>query len=257
MSIVTVGRHIVHYEALGHGRPVVLVHGWLGTWRYWWPTMQVLSATHRTYAMDLWGFGQTSKVESNYSFEAMVTLVEAFVEKLGIVPPYSLVGHGAGGAVALWVAQRQPEKVASLSLIAMPTNGRQIDVDSVSDSVADPESGTLLHFPEVGREVAKCDPAAARALARELSGFNFSYELERCRCPILFVAGQQDVLVRPDDEATYRTRDNHHRVMLADSGHFPMLDQPMTFNRLLLDFLLYGGGEAEIAPKEYWQRRTR
>ncbi len=57
MSAITIENDLVHYEVLGRGRPVILVHGWLGSWRYWVPAMQQLSSKYRTYALDLWGFG--------------------------------------------------------------------------------------------------------------------------------------------------------------------------------------------------------
>ncbi|MFW6183111.1 MAG: alpha/beta fold hydrolase, partial [Chloroflexota bacterium] len=59
MSITTVGEHLIHYEALGRGQPVIFIHGWLGSWRYWWSSMQGLSAHCRTFALDLWGFGDS------------------------------------------------------------------------------------------------------------------------------------------------------------------------------------------------------
>jgi len=49
---------------------------------------------------------------------------------------------------------------------------------------------------------------------------------------------------------------NQHLIVLDDCGHFPMLEQPAQFNRLLLDFI-HNHNQAEIAPKVYWQRRTR
>ena len=60
MSALIVEDEVVHYEVLGRGRPLIFVHGWLGSWRYWIPTMQALSSEYRTYALDLWGFGDSA-----------------------------------------------------------------------------------------------------------------------------------------------------------------------------------------------------
>ena len=59
-SIVT-DRGVVHYETTGRGRPVVFLHGWIGLWRYWMQTMEELAFSHRSYAFDLWGFGDTDR----------------------------------------------------------------------------------------------------------------------------------------------------------------------------------------------------
>ena len=61
MSAILLEQDIVHYEVLGRGRPLVFLHGWVGSWRYWIPVMQAASISFRAYALDLWGFGDSAK----------------------------------------------------------------------------------------------------------------------------------------------------------------------------------------------------
>jgi 3-oxoadipate enol-lactonase len=86
MSITTVGARIIHYEALGRGEPLIFVHGWLGSWRYWWPSMQSLSTHYRTFALDLWGFGDSSKDPRAYNLDAYAKMLDEFVETAGYCP---------------------------------------------------------------------------------------------------------------------------------------------------------------------------
>ena len=60
MSAIILQGELVHYEVLGHGRPVIFLHGWVGSWRYWIPSMQTASIEFRSYALDMWGFGYTT-----------------------------------------------------------------------------------------------------------------------------------------------------------------------------------------------------
>ncbi len=60
MSAVLLDEKIVHYEVLGRGRPIIFLHGWVGSWRYWVPAMQIAAMSFRAYAIDLWGFGDTA-----------------------------------------------------------------------------------------------------------------------------------------------------------------------------------------------------
>ena len=71
MSITTVGNHLIHYEVLGRGKPLIFIHGWLGSWRYWWPSMQAMSSQYRSFAFDLWGFGDSSKAPEQYTIDAL------------------------------------------------------------------------------------------------------------------------------------------------------------------------------------------
>ncbi|HDN79852.1 MAG TPA: alpha/beta hydrolase, partial [Chloroflexi bacterium] len=59
MSAIVIDGGIIHYEVIGRGRPLIFIHGWLGSWRYWMGSMEELSPYFRTYALDLWGFGDS------------------------------------------------------------------------------------------------------------------------------------------------------------------------------------------------------
>ncbi len=119
MSAITIENDLVHYEVLGRGRPVIFVHGWLGSWRYWVPTMQQLSMKYRTYALDLWGFGDSGKQVNRYGFKDQVKLLYDFMDKLGIAKA-ALVGHSLGAAICLRFASQYPDRVPRAMLVSTP-----------------------------------------------------------------------------------------------------------------------------------------
>ena len=92
MSSIVTDQGIVHYEAYGRGEPVVLLHGWLGSWGYWLDTMEALGRHYRLYALDFWGFGDSGKRRERYLVSDFVDLVEQFMERLGIVRA-PIIGH--------------------------------------------------------------------------------------------------------------------------------------------------------------------
>ncbi len=65
--------------------------------------MAYLGAFYRTYALDFWGFGESGKKRETYAVSDFVSLVNQFMEQLGIVHA-PLVGHSMGGTVSLSVA---------------------------------------------------------------------------------------------------------------------------------------------------------
>jgi len=119
MSAITIDDDLVHYEVLGRGRPVILLHGWLGSWRYWLPAMRHLSMKYRTYALDLWGFGDSGRNTARYNFEAQVALIGQFMERMGISKA-ALIGHDLGAAVAAQFAVKHPDRVPRLMTVCPP-----------------------------------------------------------------------------------------------------------------------------------------
>jgi pimeloyl-ACP methyl ester carboxylesterase len=119
MSAITVGGDIVHYEVLGRGKPVVLVHGWVGSWRYWIPTMQQLHLKYRVYALDLFGFGDSAKNPDRYTLDHQLALMTEFMQQLGLGKAV-LIGHGLGAQVSAEFAVRNKEMVHRLMLTSAP-----------------------------------------------------------------------------------------------------------------------------------------
>ncbi|HRF94259.1 MAG TPA: alpha/beta hydrolase [Aggregatilineales bacterium] len=120
MSAITVGSDLVHYEVLGRGgRPVILVHGWLGSWRYWIPTMRQLQLKYRVYAIDLFGFGDSSKNPERYTINQQIELLDDFMKQLGI-PKAAFLAHGLGAHVAIEFAKQYPDRVARMLLSSAP-----------------------------------------------------------------------------------------------------------------------------------------
>ena len=96
MPTLVTEQGIVHYERFGRGRPVILLHGWLGSWELWRNTIEELGNEFRTYALDFFGFGDSIDRGADFSVANFVSLVDQFMEQLGI-PKAPLIGHSMGG----------------------------------------------------------------------------------------------------------------------------------------------------------------
>lgn len=262
MSITTVGDNLIHYEALGRGKPLIFIHGWLGSWRYWWPSMQALSTHYRTFALDLWGFGDSSKAREKYSLADYTELMVAFADRLGIMQPAVVVGHGLGAGVALRYALQQPDNVARLAVVALPIGGGALNrrvVQETGPEAVSRVSDRAARFPEVEVEARKTDPVAFSALVEEMSSVDFLPELEMVQCPLLMVFGAQDPLVQqPNGEQSSIREPAADRAFISFPScmHFPMLEETARFNRLILDFMHAGDDVSSLSPKDYWKRRT-
>ena len=263
MSITTVDNHLIHYEVLGRGQPLIFIHGWLGSWRYWWPSMQALSARYRTFAFDLWGFGDSSKVAEAYSIDAYVSMVDQFINNLGVARPVILIGHGLGAVVALCYAAQNPKNVAKVATISLPITGAYLS-DRLQGT--DPEAmvnralGRANSFTEIDSEIRKVDGTAVANSLEELNNLDLVTAITTLTNPLLMVYGSQDTVVKPpngDYSYLKQSVDDRFYVELDLCHHFPMLQEKAKFNRLLLDFIIASADLTELTPKEYWQRRIR
>jgi pimeloyl-ACP methyl ester carboxylesterase len=263
MSITTIGKRLIHYEVLGRGEPLIFIHGWLGSWRYWWPSMQALSSRHRTFAFDLWGFGDSSKAADIYSLDSYVEMVGQFIDQLGIYRPVTLVGHALGAAVGLTFATKNPDRVEKLVAVSLPLAGAQINerlMNSAPELFLAKVVGKANIFSEVESEIRKTDASAMNQSAAELAAYDTAADLAACSRPVLTVVGDQDMVVQPpanDADALQDVDNGRYFVSLVDCHHFPMLQEKAKFNRLILDFVQADETVTELAPKEYWTRRIR
>jgi pimeloyl-ACP methyl ester carboxylesterase len=250
----------VHYEVLGRGRPVIFLHGWVGSWRYWITSMQVASTSFRAYALDLWGFGDTAHNVLNYSIDQQVSLIDRFLMEMGI-GKIALVGHGLGALVGMSFATRFPQSVDRLMAVSCPLDYAAVNVrlrTATSSELADwlsnrsPEAITALS------DSSKVDSQAITASMVGLQANNIFTNFHATNIPCLLVYGDKDEAITTPDEG-FSTSTMTHQVELEGSGHFPMIDETIKFNRLLIDFLALESGLSprELQMKEEWRRRVR
>jgi pimeloyl-ACP methyl ester carboxylesterase len=261
MSVLIIDEGLVHYEALGRGKPVILLHGWLGSWRYWVPVMEELSVEYRTYAFDLWGFGDSDRRNGHYDIESYVQLLDSFVENLGILNArLPIVGHALGAVVALLWAVRNPDRIDRIMAVSMPSVGT-----SISRRLMTPGALGLFDkalstqppdFAALQLETRKTDEEAVINSARSVLGLDMVRELERVELPVLLVHGERDDIVEPDNGDEVTDSEFVRGILLSESRHFPMLDERSKFNRLLRDFLIADDMQS-LSLKEEWRRQSR
>ena len=260
MSAILLDGSIVHYEVLGRGRPVIFLHGWVGSWKYWIASMQVTSTSYRAYALDLWGFGDTAHSVLNYSLEHQSTLLDRFLNEMGI-GKIALVGHGLGALVGMKFANRFPQVVDRVMAISCPLH---IDaVNSRMRTATPPELTDWLssRTPEAITALADAPKADGPAITASLVGLqsdNLYGNFRNLNIPCLLVYGERDQAILAPDES-FPLSSMTHPVFLDGSGHFPMIDETIRFNRLLTDFLALDSGvsPSELQMKEEWKRRVR
>jgi pimeloyl-ACP methyl ester carboxylesterase len=249
---------IVHYEVYGRGRPVILLHGWLGSWGLWQETMTYLGRYYRTYALDFWGFGESGTKRNTYAVQDFINLVDQFMEQLGIISA-PLVGHSMGGTVSLSVAIQYPQRVRKVVVLGSPIVGSSLSLllklfgrRPVAWLVHNNLWALRLGF-RILAPFYSSDPRWADMMNRDLSrtsleSFLLSIaslrqtdlrpNLPEIKIPAMGMYGKRDIVVNPNQWQPMLAGIPHARIERFDTaGHFIMLDEPELFMDCLRSFL--------------------
>jgi pimeloyl-ACP methyl ester carboxylesterase len=262
MSAILLDGQIVHYEVLGRGRPIIFLHGWIGSWRYWIASMQVASTSFRAYGIDLWGFGESARDPMRYTIDQQTDLLSNFMDEMGI-GKVALVGHGLGALVGFNFCVRWPKSVDRMMAVNCPMFYDSINTRFRTSPLPDLINWLGSKSPEATTALADASKADPQAITVSISSFQSNGlfgQMRQTQIPCLLVHGQDDPAIPapPADNSVNLPHMMHH-IVLDGSGHFPMIDETTRFNRLLTDFLALDSGVSprELQMKEEWKRRVR
>lgn len=258
MSSITTDQGIVHYEVYGRGRPVILLHGWLGSWGLWQETMAYLGAFYRTYALDFWGFGESGKKRETYAVSDFVGLVNQFMEQLGIVHA-PLVGHSMGGTVSLSVAIKYPERVSKVVVVGSPIVGTSLapllklsgyrpiafmlfnmmGAFRAGMKIYSPYICSDPRFPEMmDRDLSRTTLESFLLSIASLHRTDLTPQLPQIKIPAMGFYGDKDVIVHPLQwQPMVQGIPQAVIERFPKAGHFLMLEEPTTFTQKLKAFL--------------------
>jgi pimeloyl-ACP methyl ester carboxylesterase len=229
------------------GLPVVFVHSFAGSTAHWSAQLDWLRKSRRALALDLRGHGQSSRPlrDDDYAVESFAKDIAVVADSFGL-KRFVLVGHSLGGAAAIAYAGVHPERVAGLLLIGAPgkvpeDQARQIvaALESDFEKVTEDYWYTLLEGaqPWVKKQVRN----EMRSVPREpaLSIIRGIFEFDPL--PALNVyRGPKMAIVTPHGDTA---NDLHQlvpdlpRKLITGTSHWPHMDKPEEFNRMMDDFL--------------------
>ena len=258
MSSITTDQGIVHYEVYGRGRPVILLHGWLGSWGLWQETMAYLGRYYRTYALDFWGFGESGKKRETYAVQDFVSLVDQFMDRLGIAEA-PLVGHSMGGTVSLSVAIQFPERVRKVVIIGSPIVGSSLAFPlklagyrfiafmlfnmmwafRAGIKFASPFICTDPRFPEMmDRDLSSTTVESFLRSIASLRRTDLRPMLSQIKIPVMGMFGDRDNIVSPRQWQPLLYGVPHAKIVRWNRAqHFIMLDTQQDFMEKLKAFL--------------------
>jgi non-heme chloroperoxidase len=248
-------------EDEGSGSPIVFIHGWSMSGRFFRRQLQYLRAVHRVVIPDLRGHGRSEKVLHGHTVPNYAADVRALLDDLGIQRPV-LVGWSMGAMVAFeFLRAFGADSIAGLAIVDQPPSdfawdgyefgpmtlealremNEQIQLDQTA--VVDELIGLMLHRPDdvtiswMRSEILQVPPVISSTILVDQTLRDYREFLPQINVPTLVLFGEDDKLSSPraGEYIANRVAGASLRTFPA-SSHCPFWEESDSFNHAIADF---------------------
>jgi pimeloyl-ACP methyl ester carboxylesterase len=190
----------LYYETHGAGRPLVLLHGGLGSGEMFGPILPALAERRQVIAPDLQGHGRTADIDRPLDVRLMAGDIAALIDHLGLETP-DIMGFSLGGGVALQTAIQYPSRVRRLISVSANVRRNAIYPEMLEQSAQMGAAAAefLKDTPmyELYQRVAPRPEDFPRLLDKigqaMAKDFDFTGEVRGLQIPALIVAADADM----------------------------------------------------------------
>ena len=249
----------LYYETHGSGRPLILLHGGLGSGEMFGPILPALAGRHQVIAPDLQGHGRTADIDRPIDVRYMADDIAALIDHLGLDGP-DVVGYSLGGGVALLTAIKYPAMIRRLVAASAHIRRDAIYPDmlaqqgQVSAGAAEFMKDTPMY--QLYQRVAPRPEDFPRLLDKMGAGmardFDLTEEVRGLQVPALIVAADADMAPPSHYAEVFRLLDGglrdggwmgdgrpkggHALAILPGLTHYNIFSSPL-FSAVTLAFL--------------------
>lgn len=263
MMYVPFNEHRLYVQRQGRGKPLIILNGIMMSTASWLPFLDQLTPYMEVILLDLLDQGQSSKLEDQtYDISLQVEAVYTVIQACGLESAYVL-GISYGAEVAQALAITYPHVVSKLMLFnsTCKTNRWLKEIGNSWIAAANnPQafySATIptiysANFFEVEQQwMAQREQtllqvfenpmfmSAMIRLTKSAETFNVCDQLHQITCETLVVGAKHDTITPVDQQQLIASKiPNAHLVILENSGHASMYEQPRLFTSLVVGFVL-------------------
>lgn len=253
----------MHIEQRGQGTDLVLVHGWSMHSGVWQPLLENMTSAYRLHLVDLPGHGRSDWHENDFELDRML---DEWQQKL---PDNAVwLGWSLGGLLTIAMAQRHPEKVSKLILLAAtPCFTQRADwssampmsvFDTFAASLELNQQQTLQRFlmlqakgaeqsrdtlQQLSQQISQQYPPKTDALKAGLAllqQLDMREAMRSLNCPVQMILGGCDNLIPASlAQAVLPLYDEIKVSVIDDAGHAPFISHPQ-YCQKLIDVFIHG-----------------
>ena len=229
------GHDVFTFQWSKRGEPLVILHGGLShsekTKKYLLPAVK---RNFKVFAYDRTGHGRTANQKGSFHFNFQTKELIAFLEDV-VKEPAHLIGISDGANIALMAAIARPELIRSVVSIGGNTTASQIRMkfgkpEVSAESQAEHDRISPDHPSELIKKVAtafkvwKSEPSIAIT------------KLAKIKCPVLVLAGDDDVISAKESEKIYQAIANARLAIVPGASHAVIKEKTELVQALLKDF---------------------
>jgi pimeloyl-ACP methyl ester carboxylesterase len=229
------GHDVFTFQWSKRGEPLVILHGGLShsekTKNYLLPAVK---RNFKVFAYDRTGHGRTANQKGSFHFNFQTKELIAFLEDV-VKEPAHLIGISDGANIALMAAIARPELIRSVVSIGGNTTASQIRMkfgkpEVSAESQAEHDRISPDHPSELIKKVAtafkvwKSEPSIAIT------------KLAKIKCPVLVLAGDDDVISAKESEKIYQAITNARLAIVPGASHAVIKEKTELVQALLKDF---------------------
>ncbi len=241
----------MYYEVYGDGEPLLLLHGWTQSSRFWSEYVRTYAEYFEVYAIDLRGHGRTSRVTSDFTIEKSSKDILELLDYLKL-KKIRAIGLSYGGLTLLELANSNPEKIESMILIGTSPvyNGGE---NTKGDSAFSYEN-LPAEFIEELNEIHHHGENPIKALFDPNLNFKINLSNEKLNTfnfRTMIVQGDRDEIVGVDPAFTlYKNIPNSELWIVPNTGHNAIVSPNLnSFLTISLQFLTRDNNEKTDANK--------
>ena len=238
------------YEVQGEGEPVLILHGWGCSKDTVQSITEHIAKTHRAYALDMPGFGETPPPNEVFGIEQYTQVVEKFCRKLNIENPI-LIGHSFGGRISILFSSRnQTSKVMLVDAAGIvPKRTLKYHIKVRSYKIYKKLLPLFVGKQEAERRIEErrnrsgsADYRAAQGIMRavfvKIVNKDLKYVMPKIKAPTLMIWGELDTATPLSDARTMEKLIKGSGVaVMKGCGHYSFLDNPRQFFAIVDAFL--------------------
>jgi len=235
----------VYYETVGHGEPLVLMHGGFGTNQDFANQIPELARHFKVYAFERPGHGHTADKDGAFSYESMTRCTADFIETLKLAPAH-IVGWSDGAIVGLLLAISRPDLVKRLISIGGSYNPNSLTPNAIEWlRRATPEDFRKFE-PGLEKTYAKFSPDGPvhfteifeKTKRLWLNEPNMQRdELAKIPVPVMVMAGDRDAVTPEHTLELFKSIRNAQLCIIPGTTHFLLSEKPEAANSAIIEFL--------------------